>query len=46
MRKKAQKVLSDFVDKNREDMGKIEEVEARLEFPLKKRLLLVEWMLY
>lgn len=36
MKKKAKEVLSKFVDMHKEDMGKIEEVEARLEFPVQK----------
>ncbi|MEO0273167.1 MAG: PD-(D/E)XK nuclease family protein, partial [candidate division WOR-3 bacterium] len=36
MKKKAKEVLLKFVDMHKEDMGKIEEVEARLEFPVQK----------
>jgi len=36
MKKKAKEVLSKFVDMHEKDMGKIEEVEARLEFPVQK----------
>jgi DNA helicase-2/ATP-dependent DNA helicase PcrA len=36
MKKKVKEVLSKFVDVHEEDMGKIEEVESRLEFPVQK----------
>ena len=36
MKNKAKKVLGKFVREHIEDMGKIEEVEARLEFPVQK----------
>ncbi|HID92774.1 MAG TPA: ATP-dependent helicase [bacterium (Candidatus Stahlbacteria)] len=36
MRKRAKKVLTRFVKKHKDDMGKIEEIEARLEFPVQK----------
>jgi len=36
MKKSAKKVLTKFVEEYRDDMGKIEEVEARLEFPVQK----------
>ncbi len=36
MKKRAKKLLTDFVKKHKDDMGKIEEIEARLEFPVQK----------
>ncbi|MEW6664104.1 MAG: ATP-dependent DNA helicase [Thermodesulfobacteriota bacterium] len=36
MKVKAQRVLSNFVSEHIDDMGRIEEVEARLEFPVQK----------
>lgn len=36
MKERAKKILAEFVKKHKDDMGKIEEVEARLEFPVQK----------
>lgn len=36
MKKSAKDVLTKFVRKHKDDMGKIEEVEARVEFPIQK----------
>jgi DNA helicase-2/ATP-dependent DNA helicase PcrA len=36
MKKSAKEVLTKFVEEHRDDMGKIEEVEARLEFPVQR----------